>query len=307
MNERLIGIEAFVAAVEAGNFALAAERLRLTRSAVGKSVARLEARLGTRLFHRTTRTQRLTEDGQAYYERCRRALAELDAADAAVEAGRQTPTGRLRITLPSLIGRILIAPLLLELGRAHAQLSFDVSFSDRRVELIDEGWDLALRSGPLDDSTVLAARLLGHQWVGVFAAPAYLAQHGHPDGPDALLADAAAHRIVSYASANGPHPWQFFDAHRRARTMALPAYFASNSIETNAEVAIAGCGIARLPLWLAAEAVATGKLVRVFDEAQPYGYPLHAVWPQMRAMPRRLRVLIDLLAARVPPLLELPA
>jgi DNA-binding transcriptional LysR family regulator len=303
MSERLNGIEVFVTAVEAGNFALAAERLRLTRSAVAKSVARLEARLGTRLFHRTTRMQRLTEDGQAYYERCRRALAELDAADAAIDAGRQTPAGRLRITLPTLVGNVLIAPLLLELGRQHAQLTFEVSATDRRVDLIEGGWDLAVRSGVLADSAVLAARLLGHQWIGAFATPAYLDKHGRPASIDDLCTQISAHRFISYAGDGGTHGWRFFDANRQVRDVDMPATFASNNIELNMQAAKAGLGIARLPEWLAAPALASGELVRVFDEATPYGFPLHALWPKARAMPCRLRVLIDELAARIPPLL----
>ncbi|MES2532097.1 MAG: LysR substrate-binding domain-containing protein, partial [Pseudomonadota bacterium] len=262
MSERLNGIEAFVAAVEAGNFALAAQRLRLTRSAVGKSVARLEERLGTRLFHRTTRSQSLTEDGHAYYERCRRALAELDAADAAVEAGRQTPTGRVRITMPALIGRTCVAPLLLELAQRHPQLAFDVSFSDRRIDIVDEGFDLAVRSGELGDSAALVARPLGHQWMGVYASPDYLTTHGRLANVQALIRDASAHRFVGYARATGSPPWQFNEAndadHSAGRTTEFVAHtrfaFSCDSLEVSAMAAIRGMGMARLPTWLVADA-----------------------------------------------------
>ena len=149
MSERLQGIATFVATVEAASFSAAGERLQLSRSAVGKAIARLETRLGVRLFHRTTRSQRLTEDGQLYYERCRRALAELDEASVSLEAGRREPVGRLRLSMPELLGRRCVAPLLLELGREHVGLSLDVSFTDRRVDLLEERIDLALRSGPM--------------------------------------------------------------------------------------------------------------------------------------------------------------
>jgi DNA-binding transcriptional LysR family regulator len=305
MSERLNGIEAFVAAVEAGNFALAAQRLRLTRSAVGKSVARLEARLGARLFHRTTRSQRLTDDGQAYYERCRRALAELDAADAAVEAGRTTPAGRVRLSVPALIGRARVAPLLLELGRTHPALAFDVSFSDRRVDLVEDGIDLAVRSGPLGDSAVLAARLLGHQWMGLYASPDYLAAHGRPTDLRALTADRAAHAYVGYVRPTGPHPWQFHDAAGRLVDFAVPSRFdfGCDSLEVAALAAIQGVGLARLPAWLVADALADGRLLRVFEEPRPFGYALHAVWLHARALPPKTRAVIDLLAERLPPLL----
>lgn len=308
MSERLNGIEAFVAAVEAGNFALAAQRLQLTRSAVGKSVARLEQRLGTRLFNRTTRSQSLTEDGHTYYERCRRALAELDAADAVVEAGRQGPSGRVRITMPELIGQARVAPLLLELGQLHPQLSFDVSFNDRPIDLVEEGFDLAVRSGSLGDSAVLAARLLGHQWMGTYASPAYLSTHERPVSVQALMATAAAHSFAGYSRATGPQPWQFHDAAGRVIDFGAPARFSfgCNSLEITAMAAIQGMGIARLPSWLVADALADGRLLRVFEETRPFGYALNAVWPQARALPLKTRVVIDLLAQRMPLLLASP-
>jgi DNA-binding transcriptional LysR family regulator len=307
MNERLQGIEAFAAAVEAGSFALAAERLHRTRSAVGKSIARLEARLGTRLFHRTTRSQSLTEDGEAYYERCRRALAELDAADAELEAGRQEPVGKLRISMPAVFGRVCVAPLLLELGQRHPGLAFDLRFGDRLVDLVDEGLDLAIRSGTLEDSSVLAARPLGRQWVGLFAAPAYLERHGRPRDWDALRANAAAHAFVGYARDGWPKPWPYHDAQGRLANFALPARFSFDSLEVIAMAAAAGLGIVRLPWWLAAGPFAQGTLVPVFDEPRPFGYELHAIWPRVRALPCRTRIVIDALVAGLPAMLAGPA
>lgn len=302
MNERLAGIEAFVVAAESGNFALAAQRLQRTRSAVAKSVARLEARLGTRLFHRSTRSQSLTEDGQLYYERCRRALAELDAADAAVDAGRTAPRGRLRVTAPILVGRELVAPLLLELAAAHPELVLEMVFSDSVIDLVDERFDLAVRSGPLGDSSVLAARMLGRQWMGVYASPAYLARHPPPGSFDAMAATAAQHRFVGYAREHGPHPWQFNDEHGGVRVFDAPAHisFSCNSLEANKGAALAGMGLTRLPAWLVDDAVQAGTLVRVFDEPAPYGYALQAVWPQSRVLPLKTRMAIDLLASRLP-------
>lgn len=304
MSERLQGIEAFVAAVESGSFTLAAARLRRTRSAVGKSIARLERRLGVRLFQRTTRSQSLTDDGQAYYERCRRALAELDAADAAVEAGRHEPVGTLRMSLPALFGRACVAPVLLRLAREHAGLRLDLHFSDRRVDLVEERIDLAIRSGPLEDSATLAARPLGHQWMGLYAAPDYLARHGRPADWAALVAAASAHAFASYGRDQAALPWRYRDeATGELRTFTVPARVRCDSLEVVMTTAVAGLGIARLPAWLAAAPVAAGALVRVFEEPQPFGYALHAVWPQARALPRRTRIVIDALAAELPALL----
>jgi DNA-binding transcriptional LysR family regulator len=304
MSERLSGIDVFVAAAEAGTFVGAGLRLGLTRSAVAKSVARLEARVGTRLFRRTTRSQSLTDDGQAYYERCRRALAELDAADAAFEAGRREPTGRL--TMPELIGRACVAPLLLELGRQHAGLAFDVSFNDRRVDLVEDGIDLALRSGALVDSSSLAARALGHQWMGVFATPAYLARHGRPADFDELAAQREAHAFIGYMRPGNPQPWVYVDASGQQAEFDPRGRFLFDSLGVVASAALEGAGLARLPHWLAEAEVAAGRLEQVFDEPRPFGYPLHAVWPQSRALPLKIRVLIDLLVDRLAPRLQPP-
>ncbi|MDP9897906.1 LysR family transcriptional regulator [Variovorax ginsengisoli] len=306
MSERLDGIEVFVAVVETGNFSAAADKLKLTRSAVGKSVARLEARLDTRLFHRTTRSHRLTEPGQSYYERCRRALDELTAAGEALEAGRQAPMGRVRLTMPIIIGRPLITPLLFELGERHAQLTFDISYSDRRVDLIEEGIDLAIRSGVLDDSTTLAARPLGRQVMAVYAAPGYLAEHPRPASFDELVKQRESHRFVGYARGGWRQPWSFASAEENA-AIVLPldieSRFVFDSHDVVMDATIAGWGLARLPVWMAARDVAAGRLVRVFEEALPFGYELNAVWPRMRTLPMKVRVVIDLLAERMPGLL----
>ncbi len=306
MSERLQGIATFVATVEAASFSAAGERLQLSRSAVGKSIARLEARLGVRLFHRTTRSQSLTDDGQLYYERCRRALAELDEASASLEAGRSEPVGRLRLSMPELLGRRCVAPLLLELGRKHAGLSLDVSFTDRRVDLLEERIDLALRSGPLPDSTLLAARPLGRQWVGVYAAPKYLATHPHPRNVAELLAQRDAHSFVAYARDGNFKPWLFLDAAGQEISFSVTTRLACDSLEVVADAGVAAMGMVRVPTWLAAPALQSGALVQVFEEAHPYGYELNAVWPQTKAMPLRQRVVIDCLVQQLPALLGQP-
>ncbi|WP_332778071.1 LysR family transcriptional regulator [Polaromonas sp.] len=300
MNDRLSGIEEFVAAVEAGSFALAARRRQLTRSAVAKSIARLEARLGTRLFLRTTRSQSLTEDGQAYYERCQRVLAELDAADASMDAARRTPTGCVRLSMPVLFGRLCIGPLLLELARRHPQLALEASFSDRRSDLVEEGIDLAVRSGPLPDSTALVARRLGVQRMVMCAAPAYLDAHGWPRGMDEL----AGHQGIVYGRGGQIKPWEFHDARGLRVEVPIASRFCFDDLQMIASAAQAGVGLARLPVWLVADALREGSLVQLFDEPQPFGYELHAVWPSTRYLPLKTRVVVDLMLQKLPPLLD---
>jgi DNA-binding transcriptional LysR family regulator len=300
MGQRLQGIEEFVAAAEAGSFALAAQRLHVTRSAVAKSIARLEARLNTRLFLRTTRSQSLTEEGHGYYERCRRVLAELEAAEAVTDAARSTASGLVRLSMPAMLGRLKVGPLLLALARRHPQLSLELSFNDRRVDLVEEGLDLAIRSGELADSAELAARPVGMQWMALCASPAYLAEHGHPANIDDLT---GPHEAVLYARDGQISSWRFHDTEGRLVDVTLPSRLRCDSAEVLLEAAIGGMGLARLPAWLAADALAAGTLVRVFDEPRPFGFALHVVRPRSRYLPLKTRVVIDWLAEHLPPLL----
>src|SRR5471032_3386298 len=217
MSDKLHGVTTFVQVVESGSFALAAERLNLTRSAVGKVIARLESRLGVRLLHRTTRSQSLTEDGQTYYDRCVRALAELDAAEADLESGRREPRGRLRVSVPIAFGHLCVAPVLLRLASRHPQLQIDISFSDRAVDLVEEGFDLAVRIGELRDSVSLAARRLGTQYSSIGAAPSYLAQEGMPMRFDNL----DGHAIIAYAHGGVLAPWDMRDESGQMRRIDI--------------------------------------------------------------------------------------
>ena len=300
MSQRLQGIEEFVAAVEAGSFALAAQRLHVTRSAVAKSIARLEARLNTRLFLRTTRSQSLTEEGHGYYERCRRVLDELDAAEAVTDVARSTAAGLVRVSMPAMLGRLKVGPLLLALARRHPQLSLELAFSDRRVDLVEEGLDLAIRSGELADTSELIARPVGMQWMALCAAPAYLAERGHPRSIEAL---EAPHEAVLYARDGQVSTWRFHDAQGRLVDMTLPSRLRCDSAEVLLEAAIGGMGLARLPAWLVADALAAGTLVRVFEEPRPFGFELHVIRSRSRYLPFKTRVVIDWLAEHLPPLL----
>ena len=302
MSQRLQGIEELVAAAEAGSFALAAQRLHVTRSAVAKSIARLEARLGTRLFLRTTRSQSLTEEGHAYYERCRRALAELDEAQAVAEAARSTATGLVRLSMPAMLGRLKVGPLLLALARRHPGLSLELSFNDRRVDLVEEGLDLAIRSGELPDTADLVARPVGVQWMALCAAPAYLAARGRPANV-AELGASSSHEAVFYARDGQISPWRFHDAEGRLVEVTLPSRLRCDSAEVLLEAAIGGMGLARLPAWLAAEALAAGTLVRVFEEPRPFGFELNVIRSSSRYLPYKTRVVIDWLAEHLPALL----
>ena len=297
---RFTGVLAFIEAAEAGSFAAAAKRMSLSRSAVAKGIARLEQRLGTRLFHRTTRTQTLTEDGQVFYERCTRALAELDAGEAVLDSGRRAPIGRLRVSVPVLFGRYCAAPVLLDLARKFPQLRLEVSFTDRVVDLIEERVDLAVRVGPLADHGGIVARRLGNMTMVVCGSPAYLAARGRP----LTAADLTHHDIILYGSSASALPWSFRDAEGQREDVMVESRIAMDDLEAVADAAVVGAGLAWLPSWLIAANLHAGKLVALLEEKQRFGTEIYAVWPQARHLPSKVRVAVDELVARIPGMIE---
>jgi DNA-binding transcriptional LysR family regulator len=301
MQDRLDGVTVFVETVQAGSFARAAERLELTRSAVAKAVGRVEARLGTRLFHRSTRALSLTEDGQLYYERCLRALEELGAAEASLESGRQDVSGKLRVSMPVLFGRLCVAPVLLQLAREHPALELDLHFSDRPVDILAERIDLAIRNGAVGPSTGrLRARRLSSQKKVLCASPDYLARRGTPDGIAAL----AAHDALLYWRADYVQPWLVPDETGRLTEVTLTSRLRFDDLAVVADAARAGMGLAWLPRWLVSEPLRQGGLVPVLDAHPPASIECHALWPVAPNMPLRLRLAIDSLVAGLPGAVE---
>ncbi|MBS9477349.1 LysR family transcriptional regulator [Ancylobacter radicis] len=303
MSEVLAGIDVFVAVVESGSFSAAAGRRGLTRSAVAKTVARLEARLQLRLFHRTTRSQTLTEDGQLYYQHCLRALDELRVARTALDSGRHAAVGRLRVTAPLLFGRRCVAPILADLVARHPRLTIDVHFSDAVVDVLADGYDLAIRNGAPGalHGTGLTTRTLGQQRMVVCAAPAYLDVHGTP----ADLADLKDHAAIVYAVDGGVKPWEFPQADGPPLTATPPSRLRFDDLEAIADAATAGHGLAWLPCWLIRDRVTAGALVPLLKALPARIFSTQALWPAGPHMPLKLRVALDALAAGLPGSAEL--
>ena len=291
MRDNLDGVAVFVEAAEAGGFARAAEHLALTRSAVGKTIARLEARLGVRLFNRTTRSQSLTEDGQIYYERCLRALEELRAGAALLESGRREVSGRLKISMPLLFGRYCATPILLELTARHPKLELDLRFSDHVVDLIGEGYDLAIRNhAPGSGSALMATKLVSQRRI-VCAAPSYLAAHGAPT----KLSDLIEHEALVYWHRDHIFPWTFSDDDGRPVEPDLNWRLQFDSHEAITDAAVKGMGIARLVSWLVHDHLEAGRLVPLLEPLPSPTVDTDAVWPASQHSPMKLRVTIDAL------------
>jgi DNA-binding transcriptional LysR family regulator len=296
LRDKFDGIQVFVEAVETGGFAKAAERLSLTRSAVGKAIARLEERLGVRLFQRTTRTQSLTEDGQQYYERCLRAIEELRAGESLLESGRRDVVGRLRVSLPILFGRYCAAPILRAYARDYPKLELELSFSDRQVDLIADGFDLAVRNGALGNATSLKARRLVSQRKILCASPAYLAERGQPRA----LSDLGDHDLLIYWRNDHGLAWQLPDASGALIDISVSSRLRFDDLEVIVDAAVESMGLAWLPYWLIRDRMRDGKLVELWVDRPSATMECYAVWPAAQYLPLRSRLAIDALAAELP-------
>lgn len=298
--EQLNGIPVFVEAVEAGGFSAAAKKLNLTRSAVGKTIARLEERLGVRLFHRTTRSQSLTEEGRFFYERCLRAVEEIRLGEALLESGRREVRGKLRVTMPVIFGRQCAAPILIGLLEKHPGLELDLSFSDRVADLLEDGFDLAVRNGPLKDEADTMTRRLATQRLTVCASPAYLEKHGEPLSLDEL----PEHEGIIYGKRDNHRTWVFPTPDDPWRTVLPRSRLRLDDLDAIRDAACDGVGLAWLPCWMVRDHMAAGRLRQVLKNVTPVVFDTHAVWPKSPVMLPKVRLAIDTLARELPPLME---
>ncbi len=284
-------VPTFVAVVESGGFASAARRINLSRSAVGKAVAKLESRLGTQLLQRTTRHVALTEDGHAFYEHCQRAIAELEAGRSLLDQGRREIAGVLRVAMPVLYGRLRVAPVLTQLALRHEALALELDFHDGLVDLLRDKVDLAVRMGPLDNVAGLIAARIGDERTVLCASPSYLGRHGHPERPDAL----DGHVAITYARDGRTHNWTFPRNGGPPLVVRPASRYRFDDLGAIMDAAVAGVGLAWLPDWLAHDGLRSGALLPVLPDVPPMIAPIHAVWPAARRLPLRVRIAIDAL------------
>jgi DNA-binding transcriptional LysR family regulator len=277
----------FVAAARASSFTRAAVRLGITKSAVGKGISRLEARLGVVLFHRTTRLTRLTADGEAYLAACASALEEITSAQSALTSGGRMLSGRVHIDMPVAFGRRVLLPVLIASIRAHPNLSLTLSFSDATSDLLQDDVDIAIRFGVVKDSTVLIARHLTTQDRVICAAPAYLKSFREPKS----LTDIASHRCIVGTIHGPPTVWSVKGPGGQTSTTPPATYQFSNG-EAMVDAAIAGLGLVQLPSALVRSAIAQGQLTAVLGEFATR-VEVHALWKRQAHQSPRVRYLVD--------------
>lgn len=290
--DRLDLVQAFAAVAEAGSSSAAAGRLGVARALVSKRVAALERRLGVRLLARTTRRVGLTGEGDAFLPHARRMLAEYQEGVDELARRRGEPHGRLKLSAPMSFGIRHLGPLLAAFAERFPALKVELVLSDRFVDLVQEGFDLALRIGDLPDSTLIARQLAPVRIV-LGAAPAYLGRSGVPREP----ADLARHRCLHYGYLATGQRWQL-EGDGRRETVLVDDCFVANNGDTLAGAAEAGLGIVLLPTFIVGDALRAGRLVRVLGGWEVPRFALHAVWPAGGRPPVRVRALVDFLLGR---------
>ncbi len=290
--DRLDEIRAFTAVAEARSFTQAARRLDVSSAQVSKLVARLENRLGARLLNRTTRDVSLTDTGQAYLEQASDLLAAFDALEGSVRDQHRGPSGVLKVSAPVSFGANQLTPAMLDFAARCSEVSLDVQLSDRMVNLVEEGFDVAVRIGHLPDSSLVAKKLAAVRMV-TCASPAYLERAGTPQTPG----DLAAHACIIDTNAREPLVWRF-GPHGDIREVRVNGRLRFNGAEPCVSAALADFGITRSPAFAAADALRAGRLVPLLCAFEPELIHVHAVWPHARHLAAKVRVFVDFLAER---------
>lgn len=278
----------FAAVVREGSFTRAARARAITKQTVSERIAKLEARLGVRLLERTTRHLRVTDEGAAYYERCAAIAALIEEANSEVASRRVEPMGLLRVSAPALYGRRFLAPVIADTLMRYPKVRLQVVLADRRVDLIEEGFDLAIRVGALDDSS-LAARKLGDGYVYLVASPRLLAKRRAPTLE--TLGDLPAIGLRPVET------WNVAD-----RRIKVEPALVVNDLEVACEAAIAGVGIALLPGIVCKDALLDGRLTPLLGRGPTTSLPVHALFPSRRYVPPKVRVFLDALSTMIEPM-----
>lgn len=290
--DKLQAMEVFMKVVDAGGFTRAAEQLHMPKATVSTLVQSLENRLSVKLLNRTTRQVNVTADGAAYYEHCRRILADIRDTEDSLSRTHASPSGRLRVEVPSGLGQRVIIPALPDFYRRYPDIAMEMGCGDRPVHLIEEGVDCAVRGGALADSTLIARRI-GILHFITCATPAYLARHGRPAHPDQL----AQHECINYITSTTKQllAWDF-ERDGESLRITPPGRFAVNSSEALMMAGLAGLGILQLPSFLVDDYLRSGELERVLGDWDTDPVPLHVVYPQNRHLSATVRAFVEWVA-----------
>jgi DNA-binding transcriptional LysR family regulator len=293
--DNLGSLNIFMRAAEARSFTDAARQFGVSSSAIGKTIARLEERLGVRLFHRSTRSITLTQEGAMFLESCRRIFAEIDMAERELAQTKSAPNGKLRVSLP-LVGMLMI-PLLGQFMAAYPEIELDLDFNDRMVNVIDDGFDVVVRTGDISDSRLMA-RTLGTFKLKLVGSPAYFARAGTPQTPEDLKTHACLHH--KFPTIGKLERWPL-RPNADGSELDLPTTAAASTIEPLIHLAEQGCGITCVPDFAVYQQIVQGQLVSVLDDYIDHNGWFRAVWPSSRYLSPKVRVFVDFLVAHLFP------
>ncbi|MBJ6135627.1 LysR family transcriptional regulator [Ochrobactrum sp. Q0168] len=288
--DKLGALGIFVQAAEGGSFVAASKRLGLSSSAVGKAIARLEQEMGVRLFHRSTRSMTLTEEGSFFLDTCRRILSELDVAQAQLSRSRSKPHGLLRVSFP--LTGVLLMPAISAFMKAYPEITLDLDFTDRLVDVIEEGFDAVVRTGEMRD-TRLMSRKLGSFRHRIVASPGYLQREGVPLAPEDLQRHRCMHH--RYANSGKLEPWPLA-RDGKVLHVTLPTTTVASTLEPLIHLAENGLGITCLPHFAVAQHINEGKLVSILDGFTAEAGIFRVLWPTSRYLSPKIRVFVDFMA-----------
>ena len=291
--DRMAAIEAFVKVSETKSFTEAAARLGQSKSAISRYISALETELGARLLHRSTRTLALTEAGQSYYERMARILSDVEEANRAVTQLQAAPRGRLRVNAPMSFGFLHLAAVLPEFLERYPEVSIDLVMNDRFVDLVDEGFDVALRIGGMADSSLIAKRLGPIRRV-ICASPDYLQKRGVPQTPD----DLRGHDCLCNTNVQSPHEWTFAHSNGGVFSVEVRGQVTANNGDALRVAALKGLGLTLLPSFIVGADLQAGNLVTVLDPYVIQKLAMHAVYPTSRHLSPKVRAFVDFLVDR---------
>ena len=293
--DRLVAMEVFLKVVDSGSFSAAARQLGMSRAMMSRHVQQLEESLGARLLNRTTRQLRLTEIGAAYYERCVQIVADIDEAKHSVAELQSQPRGTLRISAPMSFGILHLAPAIFDYMSRYPKVTVDMALSDALVDLIHDGYDLAIRIGKLVDSTLIVRRLVPARLI-VCGSPSYLEEHGVPQEPE----DLQQHNCLTYSFSPSPNEWQFMGS-EGDYPVRISGSFRANNGDTLRLAALHGLGLVMQPTFIIGEDLREGRLQAVLTEYEATPRSIYAVYPHTRHVSAKVRTFIDFLAERCCP------
>ncbi|OLQ72200.1 LysR family transcriptional regulator [Photobacterium proteolyticum] len=287
--DQLGAMRAFIRVVQTGSFSAAAREKNTTQATISKKVAALETMLGVKLLTRSSRELSLTQVGAEYYEKCVSIIGELDEAEASARSQVASPKGIIRITAPVVFGRLVIAPILSEFLSLYPEIKVDLALSDKHVDLISEGVDVAIRARELEDSSLIARHLFDNPMLLV-AAPEYLAQHGEPKEPTELR----RHNCLVYSMLKTVNIWHFSHQDKNI-SVAVNGNFQGDNGDVILKLVLDGTGLAQLPIWMVDEHLKSGELKQVLSDYVAKPLPFNAIYPQSRYVPLKVRCFVDFL------------